>query len=440
MQLRLRSAFVALCLAFATPTLAQSQAERLAQMMSRNYAMQSLQALMLGDGDPALALALKAFPPDPSEEEVAALPEALFALEVATGARIAQIDAEGTGLYSVDRSGTRAFVGFFDPRPDVNQQYAAPAIHDPRDGTLIKVLDPIRGSSSPEKSPEFSPDGSLLAYPSHPDTTVQLFQSDDGTFVGELQSGAEPAPQANILHPLGFSDDGQYYALGYIHGRGGIYIWNVTDRTLADHLQSDNDGGTYWMPLGWDHEGGFAVQKVVTDPASGQVVDTSLERWQRDGSRRTVADLDGVVDEPSLRSFTFPGVPLVLMTDEARLVAVDLETGETRFTTEVSIPEVALVRDGTAFSIRPFDLETLEDFQILESDGDRLQPRGRDLIPLAQAVVSRSGMLVGLPKQATRHTYQGHDLPEGVALYAHVWRGLSDGERRLIDQDRVMRP
>lgn len=217
-------------------------------------------------------------------------------------------------------------------------------------------------------------------------------------------------------------------------------MWNVEDRTLTDHLRFENSGSVLWLPLGWDHEGGFAVQKVVMDPASGKTVGTSLERWQRDGKWRTVADLANVVDEAALRAYTFPTVLLALMSDERRLAAIDLETGETRFTTEVSVPEVALVRNGSAFAIRPFDLETPEDFQVIDLQGNRLPPRGKDLIPLAQAAVSRSGMLVGLPKQAARDTYRGDDLPEGAALYAHIWQGLSDAERKVIDQDRVVRP
>lgn len=142
MQFRLRSALVVLCVVFATPTLAQSQAERLTQMMSRNYAIQSLQALIQGDSDAALNFALRAFPPEPSDDEIIALPEAMFALEVAAGARIARIDATGEGQYSVDGTGTRAFVGFYDPRPEVNQRYVPPALYDPRDGSLIQVLEP----------------------------------------------------------------------------------------------------------------------------------------------------------------------------------------------------------------------------------------------------------------------------------------------------------
>lgn len=440
MTIPFRRGVIGLMLVYALPAHAQTQAERLAQMMSKNYAMQSLQALMLGDSDAAVELALRAFPPDPTEQEVAALPEATFALELAAGSRVARIKAEGSGLYSVDPTGTRAFVGFFDPRSDVNKAYVPPAIYDPRDGSMIKVLEPMWASTWPERSPVFSPDGSLLAYPTMPAVSVQLFHAKDGSFAGEMKPGTGDLPDHAVPVPLGFSGDGTQYAYGYVDNGGGIFVWNVADQKLISHLKPDTAGDSMWFPLGWDHEDGFAVQKVIYDPASGEQKSAGLERWHQDGKQELIAELAGVIDTVSLRSFTFPDVPVVFMTDEVRLAAIDLETGEVRFTTEVSDPEIALVRDATAFAIRPFDIESLDDFQVIDLQGNHLQPTGRDLIPLAQAAVSQNDMIAGVPKNATRHTYQGQDLPQGAALYDQVWAGTSEETKQSINQDRVMRP
>lgn len=433
-----RGLIIGLTVLGALPAHAQTQAERLAQMMSKNYSMQSLQALMLGDSEAALEFALRAFPLDPTDQEAAALLDAMFALELASGSRVARIEAEGSGLYSVDPTGTRAFVGFYDPRPEVNSAYVPPSIYDPRDGALIKVLEPISASTWPERSPVFSPDGGLLAYPTMPVVSVQLFNAADGSFAGEMT----PSDVSEYISPvpLGFSGDGRQYAYGYLDNSGGILVWNVADQTLVSHLKPNAAGNADWFPLGWDHEDGFAVQKLVRDPETGGRKSAGLERWHQDGKQELIAELDGVIDAASLRSFTFPDVPVVFMTDEVRLAAVDLESGEVRFTTEVSDPEIALVRNGTAFAIRPFDIESLDDFQVIDLHGNRLQPTGRDLIPLAQAAVSQNGMIAGVPKNATRHTYQGQELPQGAALYDQVWAGISDEIKRSINQDRVMRP
>ncbi|MGP3699450.1 hypothetical protein [Rhodobacter sp. NSM] len=411
----------------------QTRVDEAARMMSKNIAKQSLQSLMLGDSQSALDLALQAFPPQPTEQEMAALPDAVFALEIAAGSRIARIAEETRGLYSVDSTGTRAFVGFFDPR--AGAEGAVPAIHDPRDGTLIRRLVEVKAATAPEHSPVFSPDGRLLAYPNMPGNSVHLFNAQDGSWAGEMSASGMLERDAIATRPLGFSSDGAFYAVGYLGGGGGILVWNVSTRSLVRHLVSNSGPGRTSWPLGWDHEDGFAVQNFVTDRASGRRSGVVLERWAMDGQRRTVADLAGVIDAPSSRSFTFPGVPMVLMTDEARLAAIDLETGSVRFTTEVLHPEVALVRGGSAFAIRPFDLGSLDEFQVIDRRGARLPPEGRDLIPLVQAAVSRTGKLVAVARNATRHTYGGQDLPHGSALYGAVLQRLSGDRRVVIDQN-----
>lgn len=437
-MIQVKHVLFGLCVMSALPAHAQSQAERLAQMMSKNYATQSLQSVMLGDLESARNFALRAFPPDPTEQEAMAFPEAMFALELAMGARIAHIDDEGTGLYSVDSTGTRAFAGFYDPRPEVNRQYVTPAIYDPRDGALIGALDEITASSSPEFSPEFSSDGKLLAYPTiGAEAKVQLFDSSDGSLVRELTPEALASENGGGLYPLGFSADGsQYAAAGYQR----ILVWNVAEGGLVSQITPGGEVAVTWVPLGWDHENGFAVQRIITDLVTGTVTNAGLERWSQDGEKAVVSDLAGVIDTVSLKSITFPGVPVVFMSDEMRLAAIDLETGKVRFKTEVEFPEIALVRNGTAFAIRPFDIESLDDFQVFDLNGNRLQPTGRDLIPLAQAAISRSGMIAAVPKNATRHTYLGQDLPEGAELYKAAWEGLDNATKQAINQDRVVRP
>lgn len=439
----LRNVAASLCIMVAAPAVAQSQAEKLALMMSKNYAMQSLQALMLGDRAVAVEFALRALPSDPTDDEIELLPDAMFALELSAGSRIIKIDVNGEGYYSVDSTGTRAFAGFHDPRPEVNARYFAPAIYDQRDGSLIRILDAefdTHGLTTPEVSPVFSPDGSILALPSNATLSVHLYRASDGEYLGEMKPDFAVAPKTGVGLPLGFSQDGGMYALGYLQDGGGILVWNVADLKLVHHLPASNTTSERSNPLGWDHENGFAVQIVAHDASTGIDKSAGLERWTLGGERHRIGDLDGVIDGWSLRSFTFDGVPVVFMTEEARLAAIDLNTGETRFTTEVLAPEVALVRGGTAFAIRPFDVESLEDFQVFDLVGNRLQPMGRDLIPLAQAAFTMSGQLAGMPKGATRHTYLGADLPERAALYQQVWQSLSDADRRAIDQDRVMRP
>lgn len=424
----------------AAPAFAQSQAERIAKLMSREFAMQSLGALLTGQRRSAISFALRGLPADLAENEVADYAEAMFALELSVGSRMPILDVRGEGIFSVDSTGTRALAGFYDARPEVNEKYFPLALYDAESGSLIAKLDP-QVETHVSVSPSFSSDGQFLAVPSRLTTSVQIFRAEDGSHVGEMAADESSDAQATSCLPLGFSADGAHYACGFVvGGSGGVRVWKVEDLSLAYHLELPGEPNIGVVPQAWDHLGGIVVMKTTQPDPTQPPEKVELERWSLDGEVKSIGDITGVIGGDTSGGDTFGDVPLILMEDQARLAAIDLDTGKVRFTTEVLDAEVALVRDGTAFSIRPFDIGSLEDFQVLDLSGKRLETRARDLIPLAQLAISTSGEIAGMPRRATEYTYHGDDLPEGAALYDHVWASLSDAERAEIDRDRVPRP
>lgn len=438
-------ALLVLAFGLLAPAGAQTQAERLAELMSRDFASQAIGAVQKGDRQAAIKLAVRGFPPDPTKEEMAGLPESVFALELAVGARLIRIDQDGFGGFSVNSTGTRAFAGHWGDYAGATERDFPQAILDARDGTRIKELDPqidVHGITTPGTSPSFSPDGSILAVPSNKTFAVHLYGSETGEHLGELSPGFEVRSSGGIGYEIGFSDDGSQYARGYDAkpGGAGILVWDVATRSLIHNLPMDGGRNNRQYPLGWDHEDGFVVQTIYRESSASKPHRVALERWKQDGDRTPLLDTDLRSYDAGVNVFLYPSTGLLLLSDQHELRAVDLDTGEVRFTVPAALPFVALVRDGTAFALRPRGLMSPMEYPVVDLQGGVLTTEGRDVVAFAHGLFSMNGKSIGEATGMLDTTYVGENLPLGTELYRLAWESLTEADRSEVDLDRVMRP
>lgn len=433
-----------LAITFANSASAQSGAERLAELMSQDFAKQSISALENGDRSAAIGFALRGLPSQPTETNLAAYPDATFALELAYGARVPRINQDREARYSVNSDGTRAFIGHFEFDSSPATGEFPQAIIDPRDGSLVRTLDPqidVYGLTTPGLSASFSPDGAILAMPSNETLSVYLFRAGDGEYIGELPSGFAQAPKGGMGYEVGFSADGRLYARGYSSlTEAGISVWNVEDQTLLHRIPLSKDRNVRQWPLGWDHEGGFVVQTIHLDPKTRDPAQIVLERWAVDGAKRPLLDTGLRSYDLGMSALTVADTGLLLLSDERGLTAIDLETGGTRFSVDVRLPLIALARAGNAIVLRPRELVSPMRYSVHDLNGNKLEIRGRDAIPHMHDLFSLNGNRIAESSGLPQTTYTGADLAEGVVFYEEVWSGLTAPQRDAIDADRVVRP
>lgn len=439
--MRMLAAAVATSLALAAPATAQDDSARLIQLMSQDFARQSLAALHEGDRPGALALALRGLPDQPTAEDLVAHSDAMFALELAYGARVPRIDQDRDARFSVNSDGTRAFVSHWENSARPAQQGFPQALIDPRDASVIKELDPqidVHGITTPGLTASFSPDGTILAVPTNKTAAVHLFAAGDGSYLGVLSPRSEGK---GIGYEIGFSADGRLFARGHaVPGAASINVWDVGTQRLIHYLPMSNASDGKQWPLGWDHDGGLLVQTVKRNPTPGAADQLLIQRWAFDGAKQ---DLFETTDHPfdaDLSAFSYPSTGLLFLSGEKGVQAVELATGNIRFSVPSPGAYIALARNGSTVVLRPRKLVPPNQFLVFDLAGNRLETSGADAIPFMHAIFSAQGHRIGQSRGLLATTYLGEDLPQGLALYETVWAGLSDAEQSEINTERVPRP
>ncbi|MFZ5815942.1 MAG: PQQ-binding-like beta-propeller repeat protein [Bacillota bacterium] len=217
-----------------------------------------------------------------------------------------------------------------------------------------------------------------LAYLCGPDGTVKAVEAHAGRVVWQVSLGgpvtASPVAGDGVLYVASW--DQNIYAL---EGKTGAIAWKapvdgrVTHPVALgdDHLFAVTEAGCLWAlesttgevcwqaEAGSDHPPVFAELLVIAggkafDPTSGQPV------WRAEGARHSpavrvdqvvypgwIADLftgqrkvgEGIV-LPGVRGHVLAGDQQVLVTDDHRLIAWDLEAGEERWALELEAPAV----------------------------------------------------------------------------------------------------
>lgn len=442
--MRALAAAIGLIHVLAGPGLAQNDATRLAKLMSEQYAKQAVTALRKGDREAAIGYALRGLPAEPTEEDLAVYHDAMFALELAHGARVPRIDQDRSARFSVNSDGTRAFISHWEDssRPDAGD--FPQAIIDPRDSTLIRELEPqieVQGITSPAISASFSPDGAILALPSNKTSSVHLYAAEDGTYLGEMKPGAEAASGSGSGYEVGFSSDGRLYARGYLVGRSaGIHIWDVASRELLHHLPMESRTNARQWPIGWNDSGGLFVQTTLKDQDPGQNDQVTIEKWTLDGRKSDFHSTERPPHDSGIGPFPFPSAGLLLLSVTEGLVALDMATGQVRFSTKASAPFVASARGGQAFVIKPRQLIPPDEFIVVDLQGNELEITGKDAIPFMHDVFSLRGNRITEATGMLATTYTGDGIPSGIELYEEVWGAIDASEKSAIDAERVLKP
>lgn len=436
------AAFAGLILAHSAA--AQTDGERLADLMSREYARQAITALRQGDRPAALGFALRGLPDQPTEEDLMRYPAAVFALELAYGARVPRIDQDREARYSVSSDGTRAFVSRWENPTHPDQDSFPQSVIDPRDARLIAKLDPqiqVHGVTTPGISASFSPDGSILALPSNETSIVHLYAAKDGAYIGEMKPSPEASGGRSIGYEAGFNQDGRLYARAYsVLRTTGIDIWDVQSRDLIHNFQTVSDRTTRQVPLGWDHEDGLIIQTTTSDPNRKTPDQVIIERWQQDGTKLALVSKEGRNYEMNITAFAYPEIRLLFLAGENGLEAIDMSTGELRFNHPMIAPFVALARDGTAAVLRPRSMVQPAEFTVLDLEGNDLAIRGNDAIPFMHDLFSLRGNRITMSTGLLQTTYTGTGAPESLTLYEQMWSQMSEVERQNINVERVSRP
>lgn len=425
--------------------------DRLARLMSDDFARQAEQHLASCDRGNALIAALRGLPEDPTEEDFSRFERTSLLMFRAVAARTIRIDGQGTHLVAFSPNGLRlAVVGFGGEQwdntttPDRN---APPALYDTQTGARVAQLlapeiafAPTAGNPRP---PHFSPDGRLIAVFGLMDGRVHLFDGLTGAPVGVLESGLQALSMFSFLGSgLGFSHDGARFAAGV---DDALLVWDVASGTLLHRYATGVVDGILHWPFGWTHDGAILVQRMesatLPDLRPGR---TWLETWRNGGVEGVFAlpDLPGDGHGMTVGDISRAGPQKIFQTATGRPLLLDWETGAFLEFQGV-FGMVAFTRGGEAVvSISQAGLTDRSDgVSVFDLAGNRLTPEPHDYLALDRLVCDLSGNGIGgyFP-DGTTPVYAAADVPTGKALYDWVWANVPEGVRAVVSADRVVRP
>jgi hypothetical protein len=283
----MRRSILALLLAFfpAAPGLAFD--DRIARLMSEDFAREAERHLASCDRGNALIAALRGLPEDPTEEDVARFDSAALMMFRAVASRAIRIEGEGMHIVAFSPNGARVAVTGFGgeqwddiPTPDAN---TPPALHDAQTGARIAgLLSPdvaFAPSIQNARPPHFSPDGSLVGVLGLMDARIHLFDGMTGAPVRVL-SAAVPAGSSRgvMAQDLGFSPDGARYAL---FAEDVLIVWDVASGAVLETYQGQMGGAEARWPWGWTHDGAILVHGMAAAPRPGDVSPRAwVEIWR----------------------------------------------------------------------------------------------------------------------------------------------------------------
>jgi hypothetical protein len=427
----------------AAPVAAQTAEERLAHLISADFARASNDALLRGDRAGAIVTALRGLPDDPTDTDFATFASAHLALYRAVASRSLRWPRTGEQYYSVNRDGTRALVGDFGMAtigPVADEPYL---LIDPAAGTVVaQLLSPheVRADGAwPGTSPRFSPDGRILAVSSFRSSGVYLYDAVTGAELRRLGGLIEPLPRGRIGVDLGFSPDGQRYAA---LSDTRIGIWDIASGALLAAFERVRDPNIFTWPVGWGHDGQLLVQRATGPiPGTGNYTSVVLERWSVDGQVTPLLDLSGIQGVALNYALPSPWGPHVMLPIENRQVVLDLQTGRVVLDLVTDSGAYGFVRGGAAYAVldylappdtglRVFDLAT----------GAQVPAILADHAPFLHLLHDPGGQVIGSIGYDPHLTYRGEGLPEGRALYDFVWSALPEALHAEIAADRLARP
>ena len=425
--------------------------DRLARLMSEDFARQAEQHLASCDRGNALIAALRGLPEDPNDEDFERFDHAALLMFRAVASRAIRIDGQGTHLVAFSPNGLRVAAAGFGgeqwddgPTSDAN---APPALYDAQTGARIaELLSPgIAFSPSVQNArpPQFSPDGRLIAVFGLMDAGVHLFDGLTGAPIRVLESGVEARSMFGVLGgALGFSPDGTRFA-GF--AEDVLTVWDVASGAIVDRYGLGIvDNALHW-PFGWTHDGAILVQRMeLTTVPNARPGRTWLETLRNGAVERVFAmpDVPGDGHGLTIGDISRAGPQKIFLTATGRPLLLDWETGAFLEFAGV-FGMVAFTRGGEAVvSISDAGLSNrTAGVAVFDLDGTPLPPEPHDYLPLDRLVCDLSGNGIGgyFP-DGTTPAYAAADVPTGKALYDWVWANVPEEVRAAVSADRVVRP
>ncbi|MFK7753779.1 MAG: WD40 repeat domain-containing protein [Sedimentitalea sp.] len=429
----LRALFLWLLLGSAA--VAQSQAERMAVLMSKDFARQSEEALLRGDRANALIYALQALPEAPRDGDMKTYEDGYRALLHAMVSRSIRVPIQGLVKAAISPSGHR--IATISTRGSVPSEPGEPLkLWDTRTNALIATLMPLSAGANDTydaAAPVFSADGRFLVQAASTTGEVLIFDPQTG---GLLRRIAAYPPSARYIHTA-FSPDGSRLVTRNTKPNQ-LDLWDpATGARLATHAPGAR--GCRFQVI----EGGTGSDILVAETGSPGLCPPQrnlLYRLGGDGSFTPLIDLSSLAPfQVGPFASTNTGAPRLLLNSERGGMVIDTN-GQMVANLPVSLRETGFFvfgRDGTAL-MAPNEYGDGR-LKMVDFTGAPLTPLPEDGLGLLHAVFSTQGLLLG-NTLGLNSQYTGKDLPRNAALYQFVWTNLPAHIRDQVSADRVQRP
>lgn len=418
-----------------TAAMAQSQAERLALLMSKDFASQSQRALGAGDRATALIRALQALPANATDADMKTYSEGYRALLQAMVSRSIRVPIQDQIQAAIDPSGRR--IATISSRLSMGDGVGEPLkLWDTRTGGLIGTLMPLAAGANDVYStspPAFSPDGAFLVQSASSTGEVLVFDAQTGMLLRRLS--AYP-PRANYIKTA-FSPDGTRL-LTISDASNQVDLWDpATGARLASHRTGAR--GCRFNVV----EGGQGSKTLVIETGSPGLCPPQrnlLYHLQADGRLVPLIDLSSLAPFQAgpFASDDANAARLLLMSETGGRV-IDTR-GQMIATLPISFVHsgfMLFARNGTALMAPSMDHPGR--VQLVDFAGTPLEPAAEDGLALLHGVFNLAGMpLAGT--QGFLSQYTGSDLPRNAALYEFVWTNLPAHIRDEVSANRVTRP
>ncbi|WP_336419194.1 WD40 repeat domain-containing protein [Roseovarius sp. D22-M7] len=237
-------------------------------LMSRQFAFAADAALGTGGRAGAIVAALKGLPGDPTQSDFEMFEDAHLMLFRAVAARTLRTALDFPAGAVVDPTGQRMAVAAYQPGLKPGPVF----LLDTRDGNRVADLTLPDGPAvlvhPSNHTPNYAPDGTILAIMPSVGGQMHLFNGQTGAYIRPLVlPGAAYTPFYGFAD-IGFSSDGQSYAAV---SDGSLYIFEVSTGNLL--LQRTLPSRYGFVPVGWGSRGGLFFSSIPTvENATAQIL------------------------------------------------------------------------------------------------------------------------------------------------------------------------
>lgn len=402
-------------------------------LRSRQFAIAADAALSTGDRASAIVAALKGLPGDPTQSDFEMFEQAHLMLFRAVAARTLRTELDFPAGAVVDPTGQRMAVAAYKPGVKPGPVF----LIDTRDG--IRVADLVLPDGSPvlvhpsNHTPNYAPDGSVLAIMPSTGGKMHLFDGQTGAYIRPLAlSGATDKPAYGFAD-VGFSPDGRRYA---VVSDGNLYVFDVSTGNLLSQQTLPSRYG--FGPIGWGSRSELYFASIPTGEGGG----AQVQRFEN-GSFQKHFDILDASGRPA-NTVVFSGVSIhssAIRTLTQDMVWTVYDASGAKLS-EIRSPDTPrFLREGTALGFWTDEAGAGKTLQVQDLAGNILQPNFGDYVPFDQRVFDPSGsdMSFGSPL-ASASIWRADDHIRGRELHDLVWQSLPQELKDEVSEQRVVRP